>query len=311
MMRLVCVVAFLAAPGAEAGRMIHNIDEVGNQRIVVGDEEESKINASGSEAPVSSERQPGFFGSAIAGLAHATGLSTGRNGSLHTKDNHWKIICPFLGTLVNEGHLAPQEEYTEEEMTQVSIKAGFYRIVAKAHSRANFKVLGSDKIDIFNMEGLPNEHLSSTGITDCHTDFFSCGGPFSSGPCKSNTPDKNCGVPNLAKFETFWTLADTNKDGKVNAAELRAVTKGRKGFIGTPVDSNPRAKLTMKSAYGLFFALFGEKDNEIAKERARRVLIDRRLPEGHKYPGPTVQASEFLFSPGGVGAFVNAFTPLR
>jgi len=72
------------------------------------------------------------------------------------------------------------------------------------------------------------EHVSSTGINDCETDFSDCfqtnrrqQGRFGFACfAKSN---RTCSLPRADIFETFWEVSDVNKDGRLTEAELGVV----------------------------------------------------------------------------------------
>merc|ERR1712039_588142 len=95
-------------------------------------------------------------------------------GRLYTKDDHTRIICPFLDALVNEGKMAVKTSYHRDELRDVTIAAGLDPATTEKHIQSNFKDIPSGLIDIFDMEGLPNEHWTSTGINDCTTHVSNC-----------------------------------------------------------------------------------------------------------------------------------------
>ena len=84
------------------------------------------------------------------------------------------IICPFLSTLVNEGALPIKQTYTREELEEATLDAGLGRSIADAHVEGNFLNDPDGIQDLWNLEGVTNEHVTSMGINDCRTAFTSC-----------------------------------------------------------------------------------------------------------------------------------------
>merc|ERR1719273_2223685 len=74
-----------------------------------------------------------------------------------------------------------------------------------------------------------NEHVSSTGINDCITDFspdcFQTGrrqrGSFGFA-CDAFT-NRNCSLPRPDIFETFWDVSDVDGNGRLTEEELGTV----------------------------------------------------------------------------------------
>merc|ERR1719468_401945 len=73
------------------------------------------------------------------------------------------IICPFLSTLVFEEELYVQQSYSKETLLQATMAQGLSREMAEDHIDDNFAFTPSGWQDIFNYEGAPNEHMTSTG----------------------------------------------------------------------------------------------------------------------------------------------------
>merc|ERR1712232_1340716 len=81
------------------------------------------------------------------------------------------IICPFFTTMIANGALEAKLVYTREELEEFSQQAGVPRVDAELHTEGNFLNIPTGLIDLFDMEGNPNEHQTSTGIADCPTPF--------------------------------------------------------------------------------------------------------------------------------------------
>lgn len=111
--------------------------------------------------------------------------------------------------------------YTKAELQDLTLNAGLSRLEAMPHIDSQFRRIYSNEIDIFAMEGLPDEHLFSTGISDCKTDYSNleeCPADGSEG-AEDGTPltgvrvcpTKNCDLPNPSKFEDFFTYFDITR----------------------------------------------------------------------------------------------------
>lgn len=131
------------------------------------------------------------------------------------------IICPFLGTVVNEGALPIRQAYDIEELMTVVRGAGASEQIVSNVFGANFANNPAGAQDIWNMEGAQNEHFDSTGINDCFTNFFNCGGDVGSLACES-TSDRSCVHPNGPRFDAIFGLADLNRDGIITTMEVSA-----------------------------------------------------------------------------------------
>merc|ERR1711920_1189327 len=146
-----------------------------------------------------------------------------RLNSLYTTADYKRIICPFLSTLVNEGIVPVKTSYHRDELRDYTIDAGIDPVTAEAHIWSNFKDIPSGEIDIFDMEGLPNEHHTSTGINDCNTFVHTCiTHDAGHRECSTETQNKMCGVPSQVHFDSFFQIADVNPDNVLTSAELAA-----------------------------------------------------------------------------------------
>merc|ERR1719355_476666 len=73
--------------------------------------------------------------------------------------------------MFGSGILAPKPIYTRAELLMFTIDAGIALEVAELHSQGNFGNIPTGLIDLFDMEGNPNEHQTSTGVLDCPSTF--------------------------------------------------------------------------------------------------------------------------------------------
>jgi hypothetical protein len=94
--------------------------------------------------------------------------------------------------MINERILPMKKFYTRNELQEATKAAGSNPQGGQApfdptgHVAANFQFNGPGLIDIFNMEGNPNEHDLSTGINDCET-IYPCFDEEGRGKC-THTP---------------------------------------------------------------------------------------------------------------------------
>lgn len=134
------------------------------------------------------------------------------------------IICPFLSTCVHEGALPLKQEYKRAELEEVTITAGLDMSTAQAHVEDNFANNPSGIQDIWNMEGVQNEHKFSTGINDCSSSFQKCriqpGRPRK--VCDGWTNRSTCTLPNHGRFEDFFVAVDTDENDYITTDELDA-----------------------------------------------------------------------------------------
>jgi len=195
-----------------------------------------------------------------------------------TWNNRFFIICPFLGTLVNQRVLPLSSSYSRNTLQEVTIKSGLPVSVAEQHVEGNFKYTvfkGNTQFqDIFNMEGATNEHQSSIGINDCQTTGMTqaCIRVGQTVVCAGNTiVNKNCGIPSLSKFSEIYRLLDANRDGFIEESEIDPnVINGhmRSGRMN-PRDTN----------------FFGEEPNYISFNNLVGVFVGRTFPAGFRFPG--------------------------
>lgn len=201
---------------------------------------------------------------------------------LYTTADHKRIICPFLSTLVNEGMMEVKTSYHRDELRDITIAAGLDPATTEGHIQGNFKDIPSGEIDIFDMEGLPNEHHTSTGINDCNTFVFNCithdGGHKE---CSTETQNKMCGVPNQVQFDNFFQIADVNHDNVLTSAEL-ANADGK--VLAN--DFNEIGGGTITGSFQFLIDVFGDSPQAISREALRTVSLDRRFPANYVFPVP-------------------------
>jgi len=138
--------------------------------------------------------------------------------------------CPFLGTLANEGVIANDWIINETLWKAASFGAagtmplhdvaGAFTGNFRDHSlwedsASKVKDQGGTEVTCaywylnpVNMEGMSNEHKSSTGISDCPTDWNSCRfrcGSAGEWQCDLDQTDSSCrdNLPNKQKFDAF------------------------------------------------------------------------------------------------------------
>jgi hypothetical protein len=201
------------------------------------------------------------------------------------------IICPFLGVMIQEGFLPVQDSYTREELQNLTETAGLPSSVAELHTASNFKDIPSGTIDIFSMEGLPNEHKTSTGIHDCATLYHDCKHSNGIYTCESEVDIvgfKSCqaALPNSVKFEDFWSVADANSDNILTRAELEAGDE-----FYSVVDANPIASGDIVGSFGFILDVFGSGGG-ISKQDLQRVFIERRSPSHYVFGRPAATGGD-------------------
>lgn len=132
------------------------------------------------------------------------------------------IICPFLSTLVNEGALPVKQTYTRDELQAATELAGLDPDIADLHSDGNF-INDPDMIqDLWNLEGVSNEHVTSTGIHDCSTSFESCttGREHPDQDCETES-ERDCEYGgNSGRYDQFEREVDRNRNGFITLTEL-------------------------------------------------------------------------------------------
>lgn len=139
------------------------------------------------------------------------------------------VICPFLASLLNEGDLEMKSVHTAQELADVTVLAGLSNATVQGHVfDGNFRDIPTLEMNIFDMEGAVNEHLSSTGISDCPSNFpvegaANCEDDNITGALRCPTPNPNCTSNSefiSKKFDTFLRIADSNSDGYLEINEL-------------------------------------------------------------------------------------------
>jgi hypothetical protein len=189
----------------------------------------------------------------------------------------------------------------------VAIDAGLSPLQVANHVNGNFRNVPTRMMDIFNMEGNPNEHKTSTGILDCPSKFSAEVGPEGSNctddPVVGNKKCSSvgtCTVGDVARMSTafnlFYNAADEDADGFLTLAELKAVApkyNTKEGEFGAQSDINDGKHLngeegeilgTIEGSFELLIHVFGETCTQISKTRLQRVMIDAQYPEGYTFP---------------------------
>jgi len=135
------------------------------------------------------------------------------------------IICPFLSTMVNEGALPVRQSYTRDQLQAATEIAGLDPAIGDAHIEGNFVNDPDGVQDLFNLEGASNEHVTSTGIHDCSTEYTGCSGnetPQGERECRTRTR-RACRMPdNSGLFDEFVKANDRDGNGFITLAELDA-----------------------------------------------------------------------------------------
>lgn len=208
------------------------------------------------------------------------------------------ITCPFLASLVHEGKLPLQTEYTYHELLDITVAAGGSRVDpevdVKPHVARNFALFGKThgKMNIFKMDGYPNEHRVSTGIVDCRTNFGKCERTPGLGPddCPDSHTEK-CHVPNEAKFESFWKLLHKFDDSNVALLDRVKEVAADHDLLeehGMIVDHNPiylNPPTGWLAGWDLLLRIFGESEQHITKESLRLLVMEKTFPPHYIFPG--------------------------
>lgn len=208
-----------------------------------------------------------------------------------------RITCPFLSTLVHEGKLPVQEQYTYHELLDITNAAAGSRldpeVDVKPHVARNFALFGRThgKMNIFKMDGYPNEHRVSTGISDCRTNFGHCERTPGLGP--DDCPDsytERCQVPNEDKFESFWKLLHTYDDTNVALLDRVKEVAADHDLLeesGMIIDHNPiylNPPTGWLAGWDLLTRIFGESSQHITKESLRLLVMARKFPPHYIFP---------------------------
>jgi hypothetical protein len=198
--------------------------------------------------------------------------------NIASRENFRDVICPFLSTLINEEVLDVKDEYTQEELAAITMQAGLNRNTTQAHMEGNFVDIPSGIIDLFNMEGNPNEHNVSTGINDCATFYFNCLLQNGPGTRTCDTKTTRCKLPNSMRFSNFVNFIDSDSDSMISVSELNA-----RGPEVDFIDGNLFGEGSVAGSHGLFIAIFGTND-EISVGDLRRLSIARKFPDNYVFP---------------------------
>jgi len=224
-----------------------------------------------------------------------------------------KIICPYLATLVNEGALPVREEYSKQELEMITVQSGVPEGTVAMHVHGgNFFHNPSGVQNIFDMEGAVNEHITSTGIHDCKTDYSRCPestkwDPEGTEKCPGAVTE-DCVLPNVDIFERFFDHTDANDDGFIDNDEMK---DDANNF--PVVDENRVTGLgSIEGGFNAFINLLGvdnDGNHQIAfgnskmdRETMRRGMISRKFPEWYTFPyicggANFVQLGEWRFGP--------------
>jgi hypothetical protein len=199
--------------------------------------------------------------------------------NIASRENFRDVICPFFSTLINEEVLEVKDEYTQEELGAITIQAGLDPNTTQEHVECNFVDIPSGLIDLFNMEGNPNEHFTSTGINDCATFYFNCLTQNGPGTRTCDTKTKRCHLPNSMRFSNTFNFIDFSPvDEMVSRTELN-----ERGPEVDFIDQNSFGEGNVAGSHGFFIDIFGT-DDEISIEDLRSLELDRRFPEGYVFP---------------------------
>merc|ERR1719410_160959 len=223
------------------------------------------------------------------------------------------IICPFLATLVNEGALPVRDSYTKFELEGTTVQAGIPEMIVEDHVHGgNFFHNPSGVQNIFNMEGAVNEHITSTGIHDCATDYSNCPESTKHDPVgKEMCPGAKTGTCNLPRpdiFEKFWDHTDANDDKFIDLDEM---LNDANDFPVIDVN-DVTGRGTITGGFQSLIRLMGVDDEGVHQEAngntkmdkptMQRINIDRRFPEHYVFPyiaggNGFVQLGDWRFGP--------------
>jgi hypothetical protein len=209
--------------------------------------------------------------------------------------DHRKIICPFLSSMIHEDFLPRKAEYSKDELEKLTLDAGLDPALTSAHIEGNFKDIPTGRIDVFNMEGLPNEHHTSTGINDCNTFFSNCA--VRTGPhwrripskykvCESKT--EPCLLPSQPHFDLFVSKADANQDDDITYKELAAADSGQDDefFVN---DINEIGGGTISGAFSFLLDIARDQVCGMSTGLMQRINMDRRMPSNFEFPVRTAK----------------------
>lgn len=213
------------------------------------------------------------------------------DGTLTADHDIQKIICPFLSTMINENALPVQQYYSADQFIDFLANAGVPYSTILPHVNSQFRRIYTNKMDIFNMEGLPNEHVTSTGITDCETDYTDYRGcsvtgtpDASPGGCMQGvrvcpTADKNCNVNDTLHTDAVLEHFSPNSTN-ISVSDFK---NGENSFRSSPLihkkDINIGAGVlgTISGSFGLTIIVLTGGSETISKEDLKTVLLHRKF----------------------------------
>jgi len=204
--------------------------------------------------------------------------------------DHRKIICPFLSAMIHDGLLPRKAEYTKDELEILTLDTGLDPTLTRGHIEGNFKDIPTGRIDVFNMEGLPNEHHTSTGINDCNTFFSNCA--VRTGPHWRSTPSKYkvcesktepCLLPSQPHFELFVLKADADRDAEITYKELEDADSGKNDefFVN---DINEIGGGTISGAFSFLLDIARDLVCGMSTSLMQRINMDRMMPSNFEFP---------------------------
>jgi hypothetical protein len=235
------------------------------------------------------------------------------------------VICPFLRTMLATGALPVQDTYTREELEEFTMEAGVPSTDAALHAEGNFGNVPSSIMDLFDMEGNPNEHQTSTGIVDCPTPFPATVGNFNA--CQffdpilqqlKCVPTPNCASPARSRrlFGLFFNAADISPtDGIITVAELVAaevlfnpMNLNQSALAGLS-DINDGAQFNnglpvpiegaIAGSNLLLIEVFGETCTTMKKTSFENIFLEAKYPPNYRFPSKRL-------CPNGLAALIAA-----
>jgi hypothetical protein len=122
------------------------------------------------------------------------------------------------------------------------------------------------------------------------------------------TPDKDCGLPNIEKFDQFFEHVDENYDNYLTVSEL---TNRGDSFDGIDFNKNVIAEGSISGAFILLLEIFGlagdSGEKAIYRSELKRILIQSKFPHGYtfghhvaclnpEFPHLSKKSSKFCYS---------------
>jgi hypothetical protein len=243
------------------------------------------------------------------------------------------VNCPFLATMIHQGALENKPVYARFELQTLSIAAGVAEVDGELHTEGNFMNVPTEMMDLFDMEGNPNEHQTSTGIIDCPSPFPSTpGGSLDSCQfdkivgnlkCTPNIPGANglsCRSPERSRqaFDTFINAADVSpNDGFLTPGELLAAealfnqTVAQNGQLGQFGDVNDGGHLNngaggviegaIAGSFVLLIEVFGETCFSISTKALEAVFLENKFPAGYRFPSARICPPQLMLLAEGEG----------